>query len=128
MTGWSGSAELQVQGRDMGAIATLAGQLSTMSVAQLGYSLSREAREKVEGDVAAQAIARFRAKAADYARAFGYAGYVLHEVNVQTQAGQPPMPRMFAMKSAAMAPASPLPVEAGNGSVTATVSGSVQLK
>ena len=39
-------------------------------------ALSRELREKVEGEVAAQAIARYRAKAADYAKQFGYGGYV----------------------------------------------------
>ncbi len=36
-----------------------------MTIARVGYSLSREARERLEGEVAAQAIARFRAKAAD---------------------------------------------------------------
>lgn len=127
MTGWSGSTELQVEGRDMATIAELAGRVSAMSVERLSYGLSREAREKVEGDVSAQAIARFRAKAADYAKAFGRDGYVVREVNVQTDAGQPPQPRMFAMKLAS-ADASALPVEAGNGTVTASVNGTVRLK
>ena len=50
-----------------GLIGQLAGRLSTLSVAGVGYGLSREAREKVEGDASAQAIAKFRARAADYA-------------------------------------------------------------
>ena len=41
-----------------------------MTIARVGYSLSRESREKVEGELAAQAIGRYRAKAADYAAAF----------------------------------------------------------
>ena len=128
VNGWTGTTSLWVQGRDMGAIAELAGRVQTMTVANLDYSVSREAREKVEGDVAAQAIARFRAKAADYARAFGFATFVVREANVNVDAGQP-TPRPFRMKAAlAQGAADALPVEAGSGSVTANVNGSVQLK
>jgi len=129
VNGWTGTTSLLVQGRDMGTIAELAGKVLSMTVGSLDYSVSREAREKVEGEVAAQAIARFRAKAADYARAFGYAGFVVREVAVTTDAAQPPVPRMYAMK--AMAPSASdeaLPVEAGKGAVTSTVSGTVQMK
>jgi predicted secreted protein len=128
-SGWTGRGEIVVQGRDMATIAELAGHISTLTIAHVDYSVSREAREKVEGDLAAQAIARFRAKAADYARAFGYAGFVVREVAVTTDAAQPPVPRMYAMK--AMAPSASdeaLPVEAGKGAVTSTVSGTVQMK
>ena len=128
VNGWTGSTSLTVQGRDMGTIAELAGRVQSMTVASLDYSVSREAREKVEGDVAAQAIARFRAKAADYAKAFGFANFVVREANVGIDIGQPP-PRPFRAKLA-MAPSvsDALPVEAGSGSVTANVNGSVQLK
>ena len=60
--GWQGSAELVVEGRDTQAIAQLTGRIKTLTIARVGYALSREAREKVEADVAAQAIARFRAR------------------------------------------------------------------
>jgi predicted secreted protein len=129
VNGWTGTTALTVQGRDMGAIAELAGRVQAMTVGSLDYSVSREAREKVEGEVAAQAIARFRAKAADYAKAFGYASFAVREADVNFDNGAP-APRPFRMK-AAMAPmanAEPLPVEAGSGTVTANVSGSVQLK
>ena len=128
VNGWTGTTLLTVQGRDMGTIAELAGRVQSMTVASLDYSVSREAREKVEGDVAAQAIARFRAKAADYAKAFGFANFVVREANVGIDNGQPP-PRPFRAKLA-MAPSvsDALPVEAGSGSVTANVNGSVQLK
>ena len=46
-----------------------------MTIARVSYGVSRELREKVEGEVTAQAIARYRAKAADYAKQFGYTGY-----------------------------------------------------
>ena len=128
VNGWTGTTSLTVQGRDMATIAELAGRVQSMTVGSLDYSVSREAREKVEGEVAAQAIAHFRAKAADYAKAFGYASFAVREVNINFDNGQPP-PRPFRAK-AAMAPSlgEALPVEAGSGNVTANVNGSVQLK
>ncbi len=126
--GWSGTTGLRVQGRDMAAIAALVGRVTTMSVGRLDYGVSREAREKVEGEAAAQAIARFRAQAADDVRAFGYAGYAVREVNVQVQGGNPPVPRPMMMMKMASAASDALPVAAGTGTVTANVSGSVQMK
>ena len=128
ITGWQGSAELIVEGRDMPAIAALAGRLSTMTVGRVAYALSREQREKVEADVAAQAIARFRARAAELSRQFGYAGYAIREVGVSAaEPSYPVQPMMRAQAMSAAAEQAPLPVEAGRGSVTVTVSGSVQM-
>jgi predicted secreted protein len=128
VNGWTGTTSLTVQGRDMATIAELAGRVQSLTIGSLDYSVSREAREKVEGEAAAQAIARFRAKAADYAKAFGYANFVVREANINFDNGQPP-PRPFRMK-AAIAPGAgeALPVEAGSGNVTSSVNGSVQLK
>ena len=128
VNGWTGTTSLWVQGRDMGTIAELAGRVQTMTVGSLDYSISREAREKVEGEVAAQAIARFRAKAADYARAFGYTTFTVRDANVNLDNAQP-SPRPFLAKARmASSVSDSLPVEAGSGSVTANVNGSVQLK
>ncbi|HEY0954661.1 MAG TPA: SIMPL domain-containing protein [Roseateles sp.] len=129
INGWQGSAELQVEGRDTAAIAQLAGRISTLTVARVGYSLSREAREKAEGDVTGQAIARYRAKAADYARQFGYGGYVLGEVSVNSdeQGPRPMLVKAMRLSAGEMADAA-LPTEAGKATVTVNVSGSVQLK
>ena len=128
VNGWTGTTSLVVQGRDMGTIAELAGKVQTMTVGSLDYSVSREAREKVEGELAAQAIARFRTKAADYAKAFGYATYTLRDVNVNVDNNQPPRPyAMKAMARGSISDVAPMPVEAGSGTVTANVNGSVQL-
>jgi predicted secreted protein len=126
ITGWQGTAELVAEGRDMTGIAQLAGRIQSMSIARVGQSLSREAREKVEGEVSAQVIARFRAQAVEMARAFGYAGYTLREVTVGTNEPPPNMPVMR-MQAMAKAEDAALPVEAGQGIVSATVSGSVTL-
>lgn len=128
ISGWVGQAELVLEGRDMSAIAQLAGRLGTVTVARVGYALARETREKVEAEVAAQAIARFRSRAGDYARLFGYAGYAVREVSVSSDAPQMPQPMLRARAMAAgTAGDESLPVEAGKATVTATVNGSVTM-
>ena len=128
ISGWQGSTELVVEGRDMVAIGQLVGRISTLTVARVGYGLSREQREKVEGDVAAQAIARFRVKAADYAKQFGYAAFALREVSVNSEQ-QPVMmnSQNLRMKSMAVSSDEALPTEAGKALVTVSVNGSVQM-
>ena len=128
INGWQGTAELLVQGKDIAAIAQLSGRIQTMSIARVIYLLSREAREKVEAEVMAQAIARWRAKAALMAQQFGYSGYSVREVSVSTNDFQQ-QPVAMLMKSA-RAPGmadEALPTEAGKGDVTATVNGSAQM-
>ena len=129
ITNWIGSTELLIEGRDLQAIGQLSGRISTMTIARVAQNISRELREKTEGEAAAEAIARYRAKAADYARQFGYAGYVIREVNVAvgdavTYAPQP----MLREARSAVASDEALPVEAGKGLVTVSVNGTVQMK
>ncbi len=45
INGWQGTAELVVEGRDMPAIGQLTGRITTMTIARVGYGLSRERRE-----------------------------------------------------------------------------------
>jgi predicted secreted protein len=125
--GWQGSAELVVEGRDMQAIGQLTGRITTLTIARVGYNLSRELREKSEGEVSAQAIARFRAKAADYAKQFGYTGYAIREVNVNGNEQLPPRGVSMQMKAMAASAEEALPVEPGKGTVTVNVAGTVQM-
>ncbi|MBI5334835.1 MAG: SIMPL domain-containing protein [Burkholderiales bacterium] len=129
INGWQGSAELILEGTDTARVAQLAGRLSQMNVASVNYGLSRPLREKHEADVTREAIQRFRARAADVAKAFGFSGYTLGEVSVRSgESGPSPLPRMaMTMAKAADAESAPLPVEAGKGSITVTVSGNVLL-
>ena len=129
ITGWQGSTELIVQGRDTQGISQLTGRVQTLSIARTGFSLSREAREKVEADVTADAIARFRARADAAAKLFGFAGYTVREVSVSADGGQmQPQPMMVRSQALKTSADEALPVEAGKAVVTATVSGSVQMK
>ncbi|MFN6995200.1 MAG: SIMPL domain-containing protein [Aquincola tertiaricarbonis] len=129
INGWQGTAELVVQGRDMAAISQLSGRISTMTIGRVNYGLSREATQKVEAEVTAQAIKRFQAQATEMARHFGYQEATVREVNVQTnEAGSIPIAPKTYMRAAAAQMDEALPVEAGKSTVTATVSGTVQMK
>ena len=76
------------------------------------------------------AVAAFRTRAQQLTQAFGFNGYRLREVNVQTHGGQAPRVRMAqaAMLMDAKAEAQPMPVEAGTAEVVVEVSGSVQME
>lgn len=128
ISGWVGTAELLVQGKDAAAIAQLTGRVTTMNVARVGYTLSKEAREKVEADVTAQAIARWRTQAEQMSRLFGYAGYTVREVAISTnEPGQGPVPMVAMARAKPMAVDEALPTEAGKSEVSATVNGSAQM-
>ena len=128
-SGWQGSAELILEGRDFVRISTTAGKIQTLTVANVSFGLSREQRAKVEGDAQSIAIEAFKTRAAAIAQSFGFPGYALREVAVNAQEpGFTPRPRMMAMESRAVANDTPVPVAAGKPAVVVVVSGSVQLK
>jgi predicted secreted protein len=129
IAGWQGRAELVIEGSDTAAISQLAGRLSGLAVARVAFSLSREARDKVEAEVAAQAIDRFKARATAHAQQFGYASYSLREVAVNGgETGGPSPAPMFRAAAAPMAMAEQAqPVEPGKTTVSVSVSGSIQL-
>lgn len=127
--GWTGTAGLVLEGKDIARVAATAGKLSGLNIVGTGYSLSRELRERHEATLTAQAIQKFRSRAEEMARQFGYTGYQLREVSVQNgdsdSGGHPPVVMMRA--SAMQADAAPMPTEAGKGLLSATVQGSVTL-
>ena len=128
VSGWQGSTELIVEGRDMQAIGQLSSRI-TLTINRVGYAISRELREKTEGEITAQAIANFRAKAGEVTKQFGYGSYTIREVDVNANSGDMPQPRMMrqAAPSAMSASDISLPVEAGKGQVSVNVSGTVQM-
>lgn len=131
LSGWQGTAELVLAGRDVGRVAALAGRLPGMVVTQSGYSLSRELREQREAAVAAAAVQKFRQRAQDTATQFGFKTYGLREVTVSAveQGGPPPIAYAMRAKTLAAdeAASAPVPTEPGQGELSATVQGSVQL-
>lgn len=128
MSGWSGTAELVLEGRDIPRITQTAGRITTLTMGAVSFGLSREQRARVEGEAQALAIERFKAKAGELAKGFGFTGYTLREVSVNSNDQGMPRPRMMAMEAKSAMADSPVPVEAGKSTVVVTVSGSVQLR
>ncbi|WP_407715996.1 SIMPL domain-containing protein [Comamonas testosteroni] len=129
--GWQGQAEIVLQGRDFVRITQAAAKVQDMTLGSMSFGLSREAREKVEGEAQAKAIENFRQRAAAISKSFGFAGYSLREVNVSSSGGgghPMPRPRMMSMAKASYADAAPVPVEADRAEVTVTVGGSIQMQ
>lgn len=128
ISGWTGSAELILEGRDFARITQAAGRIQSMTLGGVSFGLSREQRARVEAEAQAQAIERFKAKAAELAKGFGFSGYTLREVAVNAnEPGFSPRLRTMAAQEGKMASAD-VPVEPGKSVVMVTVSGSVQLR
>ena len=129
IAGWTGTAEIVIEGRDTVALGRLATRLQTLTVSRMGFSLSRQARERVEAQVTEQAVQSFRTRAAAVAKHFGFNGYSLREVSVSGAEGDRPQPMAYAMRAnASSKDQESLPVEAGKALVSVNVSGSVQLQ
>jgi predicted secreted protein len=129
ISGWTGTAELVLEGRDFGRITQAAGRIQSMTLGGISFGLSREQRAKVEGEAQTVAIEKFKAKAAELARGFGFTGYTLREVAVNAnEPGFVPKMRMAAQGAAVSSAESSVPVEPGKSTVVVTVSGSVQLR
>jgi predicted secreted protein len=129
ITGWTGTAELVLEGRDFARITQTAGRIQTMTLGGVSFGLSREQRARVETEAQAIGIERFKAKAAELARGFGFSGYTLREVSVNTnEPGFAPRMRMMAQDARAASAEAAVPVEPGKSAVVVNVSGSVQLR
>lgn len=128
INGWQGSTELVLEGRDFPRITQAANRITSLTVAGVGFGLSREQRAKVETDAQSIAIENFKQKAGELAKGFGFAGYTLREVSVNANEGGSVRPRMMAAQAKSFTADAPVPVEAGKTSVVVNVSGAVQLK
>ncbi|NML45421.1 SIMPL domain-containing protein [Ramlibacter sp. G-1-2-2] len=128
ISGWTGSAELILEGRDFPRITQAAGRIQTLTLAGMSFGLSREQRARVESDAQTKAIEQFKNRANELAKGFGFTGYTLREVAVNSNdMGPTPRFRPMAMEAKA-ASDSAVPVEPGKSTVSVTVSGSVQLR
>ena len=129
VNGWQGTTELVLDGRDFSRITTTAGKIQSLTLSNVSFALSREQRAKVEAEAQTIAIDRFKAKALEVSKGFGFSGYTLREVSINANdQGSPPRPRAMAMQAKADMAESAVPVEAGKSTVLVNVSGSVQMR
>ena len=128
INGWQGTAQLVLEGTDTTRISQTAGKLNQLNIVNVNYGLSRALREQHESALTAEAINRFRSRAGELTKNFGFASYSLGEVNVQTgDPGFQGRPMMMAMRAKGAEADAALPVEPGKGVLTVTVSGQVIL-
>lgn len=129
ISGWQGSTELVLEGHDFARISAVAGKIQTLTISNVAFSLSREQRAKAEGSAQSMAIERFKTKAGEIAKGFGFNAYSLREVSVNAaEQGYVPRPRVMAMEMKTSSADAAAPVEAGKSTVVVVVNGSVQLK
>lgn len=130
INGWQGSTELVIEGRDFARISATAGKIQTLTMGNVGFSLSREAQQKLEADVQTLAIERFKTRADAVTKGFGFTGYTLREIAISSadQGGGQPYPRAMAMQAKAAMSDAPVSVEAGKSMVNVTVSGSIRMR
>ena len=130
-TGWQVRAEIVLKSKDFNALGVLVGRLSqSLQISGSGFEISPELRAKETSTLIDQGARAFQEKALATARAFGFAGYSIRQVNVGS-AGQSGGGRRMAMMDSGIASAksvAPMPVESGMVTLSLTVSGSLQLR
>ena len=129
INGWQGSTELVLDGRDFTRITTTAGKIQTLTMGNVSFALSREQRTKVEAEAQNIAIERFKAKALEVSKSFGFNSYTLREVSINANDQNfQPRPRVMAMQAKTSDAESAVSVEAGKSTVLVNVNGSVQMQ
>jgi predicted secreted protein len=126
---WRIRSELILESRDAAAVSELLGQLQQMrlAISDVSQLPTPETRRKVEDEATREAIAAFRQRAEVVAEVLGKP-YKIRHLSIQQSGQMPPMPMLRASRAmAAEAAAPPVPMEAGESLVTATVSGQVEV-
>lgn len=124
---WRMRSELLLESRDAAALSTAVGALqATLAIGGIQFMPAPDTRRKAENDAALEAIAAFRAQAARIAATLKKP-YRIRQMSVNGS-GHVPSPRPLARATAMMAAESaPMPVEAGESTLTTTVSGKIEL-
>jgi predicted secreted protein len=127
-TGWRVRGVMVLQGKDLPATGALAGELSSdLQIAGVSFHLTEEARSREESRLLKQAATAFNERAREAAAAFGYGSFELKKLNVDHASPNPPRPMPMQMRASAAA-APQVPTDAGDATVTLTISGSVEFK
>lgn len=124
---WSMRSELSLESGDSAALSELLGKLQTsLAVSNLVLQPSPETRKKAENEAMLDAITAFKARAGVIADALGKP-YRIKQLSVNTS-GRFVQPMFRAAAKAMAADAAPMPMEAGESQVSATVSGQIELE
>lgn len=127
---WRAIQDLTLQGRDTPAIARLLGTLQAagLTLRQIGFSVSRETRARLEDELMSAAITAFRSRAALITKSFGKTSYVIAAINIGDGGYQPPL-MPYARSGAMMADQAANPdLEGGSSTVRIDISGTIELQ
>ena len=121
--GWRVRSELIIESKDLPAVSEALGKLqTTLNLEQLVLLPAPETRKQAEDAAIGEAIGAFRERARLVADALGKP-YRIQKLAVHTQQ----RPIMPVMRAAMLADSAPTPVEAGDATVSVTVSGQIEL-
>lgn len=124
---WRMRSDIALESANTAAMSELLGKLQgSLGVSRLGMKPSPETRKKAENDAMLDAIAAFKARAKVVADALGKS-YQIKQLSVAT-GGRVAEPMFRMAAKSAMVEAAPMPIEAGESEVTATVSGQIELE
>lgn len=124
---WRMRSEIVLESRDAAVLSATIGKLQTMlAVGGIQFAPAPETRRKASDEATLEAIDAFRAQAERIAGALGRP-YRIRQMNVNSGHFSPPY--LGARSGAAMmaAESAPMPVEAGESSITINVSGQIEL-
>ena len=131
ITGWIGTAELVLQGRDTDRITAMAGRLNGLTISHVDWQLSPELLTATEASVQGQAVAQWRAKASALTQQLGMNRYSIDDITLSMQSdahNTPRVQRMVGVASLAMQDSAPIPLQAGQANVTVGVTGKIRLE
>ena len=129
INGWQGTTELVMDGRDFTRITTTAGKIQTLTMGGVNFALSSEQRGRVEAEAQTIAIERFKTKALEVSKSFGFSGYTLREVSINAHDQNfQPRPRVMTMQARTADTESAVSVEAGKSTVLVNVNGFIQMR
>lgn len=124
---WRMRSELALESGDSAALSELLGKLqAALGVSSLVLQPSAETRKKVESEAMIDAITAFKGRAKTIADALGM-GYRIKQLAVSTS-GRIVQPMIRGVAKAMAIDAAPMPVEAGESQISATVSGQIEVE
>lgn len=125
---WRATQELQLESSDFAELGGLIGQLQErLQVGAIHFSISPERRKLVEDELITQALDAFKQRAELVRRQLAAKGYRLVDISINTGGGPQPVPMMRGafMESASVSPPA---VEAGTGTLSVNVGGTIELQ
>ncbi len=131
ITVWQGRTELLLEctnAEDLAPIGRVAGQLAPiMQVSNLRFSLSPQAEQSLNAQLADEAIAAFRSEAQRTAKAFGYAHYALADIAVHRNNFQIQGSTMMATARGLAVESADIPIARGKTTLSVVVSGVIHV-